>query len=102
MSFTPTQSKRKQSATWGLIVGFTPFVTIQIVAMCGVLVEGPNWIFGVLCFLSAGCCFTSSFLMFKQKQTWATVIGILFLVVNALIALAIGFAPLIRGFSALH
>lgn len=47
--------------------------------------------------VSVFCCFTSSFLLFRQKSTLATLGGVVFLLLNGAIAFFLGCGAILSG-----
>jgi len=49
------------------------------------------------CFATVVCCFISSFMLFSRRTSLAIVAGILFLLLNAVIAFGFGCAAMLGG-----
>src|SRR5438132_14288493 len=87
----------KQSPALALVLGFAPAaLLLAIMTMSGQ--NGPHgnvlWpAFGV----SAVCCFTSSFMLFRRKSGWAIAGGLLLLLFNGAISLFTGCMALLSG-----
>ena len=45
--------------------------------------------------VSLGCCFASSFLLFRRKTSAAIVTGILFILLNLVVTIGLGCAPIL-------
>jgi hypothetical protein len=93
----PTEIKKKSPAL-ALILGFlpTPMALLLLPNLMGH--PAPHYLRGIsiaLCLFSAFCCFASSFMLFARRTGLAIMAGILFLIVNGLIAFFSGCSALV-------
>jgi hypothetical protein len=92
----PNESKQ-QSAVLALPLAFVP--SLLLVGTFSYFNHGnpPAIFFAILCLVSLACCFASSFLLFRRNQVLATISGILFLLLNALISFFFGCATILSN-----
>jgi len=82
--------EKKESPRFALILAFIPAAMVL-----ALLTFKPNIRQGGLtgaCILSATCCFISSFMLFSRRTGPAILAGIIFLILNGLIAFFFGCA----------
>ncbi len=54
-------------------------------------------ILAVVCVISIACCFASSFMLFARKTGLAVFVGVVFMILNGLIAFFFGCAAVLQG-----
>jgi hypothetical protein len=85
--------EKKNSSTskivLALVLAFVPAI-ILLATSPDFFRRNPMPLVAGVFLVSVGCCFTSSFLLFRHKSTWAIVVGILFLLLNLLISFCLG------------
>ncbi len=87
----------KKSPALALVLGFTPAaLSLAILTISGQ--NGPpRNLLWPMCGVSAMCCFTSSFMLFRLKTGWAIAGGLLLLLLNGAISLFAGCVALLSG-----
>jgi hypothetical protein len=78
-----------------LLLGFAP--AAMVLALLRLKPNLPPRLFWVPCALSVACCFSSSFLLFARRTVLAILAGVLFLILNALIACFFGCSAYLNG-----
>jgi hypothetical protein len=98
-----TNEKRKSPAL-ALVLGFAPTAILLLnisLGSTGLLDKTSksfgSTVLGLACIVSAGCCFVSSFLLFKRKTALAIFGGVVFLLLNAAMAFAFGCGAVLLG-----
>jgi hypothetical protein len=95
-SYDPDQKDKERSSGSGLLIALLMAFTPAAMALALFTLK-PNIaprLFMVPCVLSVVCCFSSSFLLFRRRTVLAILAGVLFLILNALIAFFFGCATL--------
>jgi hypothetical protein len=90
-------NKSSNRAIAGLILAFMPSAIMLTLGGVTAFRDGHSNLFLIAAIVSVVCCFTSSFLLFRHKTTWAIVIGVLFVLLNAVISLFLGCAALLTA-----
>jgi hypothetical protein len=75
-----------------LLLAFTP--AALVLATLTLKPDRHRALFVVACAISVACCFASSFMLFARRTILAILAGLLFLILNGLIAFAFGCATL--------
>lgn len=99
----PTDEKRKSPAS-ALILGFAPTAILLFIFFLGstglfdkTSKSLGNTVLGLVCIVSVGCCFASSFLLFRRKTALAIFGGMVFLLLNGFIAFFSGCVVALGG-----
>jgi hypothetical protein len=87
----PNEPKNmKNSSALALCLAFVPAaMLLALIAVGGN--PGPGMMMAA-CIGSVACCFSSSFMLFARKTGLAIIVGVLFLILNGLIAFFFGCA----------
>ena len=80
-----------------LLLAFVPSVLLVSFATFANRSTPPAVLCALLCLVSLACCFGSSFLLFQRNKVVATIVGILFLLLNGLISFFFGCATILTG-----
>src|SRR6266404_6449277 len=92
----------KKSPALALALGFAPAALLLLIGT----ISGQNGpkasVLWPMFFVSAGCCFSSSFMLFRRRTGWAIACGVLLLFLNAAISFFVGCLALIGGLSGLN
>ena len=84
--------ERRNSPAFALTFAFVPAAIL--LTLMTFWRNPPGRLLEDTCVISAVCCFTSSFMLFRRKTRWAIWVGILFGLLNAMITLFLGCAVL--------
>jgi hypothetical protein len=85
---------KKASPLIALLLAFAPAATVLGFIVLGGKILKQDVLMAA-CLFTVICCFASSFLLFRRRTTLAIVAGILFLLLNAMIAAGFGCAALL-------
>jgi hypothetical protein len=92
MSIQPAEPKKPPIIA--LVLAFLP--AVMILALFTFKFQFPSDWLAAPCFISVVCCFVSSFMLFARKTGLAILAGVLFLLLNGLIAFFFGCAATFR------
>ena len=84
----PDQQGNKKSPLWPLLLAFLP--AVMVLALWPPKPNIRREMYTVACSISVVCCFISSFMLFARRTGLAILAGVIFLLLNALIALFFG------------
>ena len=73
-----------------LILAFLPSAMLLLLVALGSKHDPPLILLGAALLLCVGCCFTSSFMLFRHGKAWAVLVGILFLLLNLVVSFLFG------------
>jgi hypothetical protein len=80
-----------------LILAFVPSVLALVIAMIGPNKHEMAAFCVPAAIVSVGCCFASSFMLFRRKTRAAIVTGILFILLNLAVTIGLGCAPVLAN-----
>ena len=80
----------QKSLTAALLLGFAPALLSLLNGTTSGQSGPSSEMLWSLCVVSVFCCFASSFLMFRRRTGWAIMVGIIFLLLNAMISFFTG------------
>jgi hypothetical protein len=80
-----------------LTLAFVPSVLALVIAMIGPNKHEIAAFCVPACVVSVGCCFASSFMLFRRKTRAAIVAGILFILLNLAVTIGLGCAPMLAN-----
>jgi len=106
MEKDPSQliDEKRKSPALALIIGFAPTAFLLFIFFLSsneffnqTSKSFQGIVLGVACVVSIGCCFASSFLLFRRKTGLAIFVGIIFLLLNGSIAFFSGCLAVLSG-----
>jgi hypothetical protein len=92
----PTEPKKKSPAL-ALLLAFLPAAMLMLLGAMNLGQNPEKSLCMTACLLSVVCCFISSFMLFARRTGLAIAVGVLFLILNGLIAFFMGCVAL-HGF----
>jgi hypothetical protein len=74
----------------GLCLAFVPMLLVLCLSQVSMFNKSNAGVFWFGCVASSVCCFTSSFLLFRQKTGWVIGVGLVLVLLNILISFSFG------------
>jgi hypothetical protein len=79
------------------VLAFLPAALVLVIGMTSGQNGPPGIVLWSTCVVSVACCFASSFMLFRRKAKWASIVGTIFVILNGMISFFLGCAALVNN-----